>query len=569
MSLMNTIARFAYKKAKQDKGYSESRSADFQEYEWEQKLMCLKWLVYCISYPHFLDNDLEILQETADKIVKKMFDDTHIKKLIGEWELIWGVGVFQDEESGSDVADKTMFLAKYNGEVPGVESYKVDSYVLSIAGTNMQSNYTLLFENMGIIRTKEWHIKIEEYNNMKDSKVGEGFALGLKNLLRETEQEGNEKGIWNKIKKLIEEAEDDGKKIEITVVGHSLGGALAQLMGLKLVERINDKGWQDTCRIKVSSLGSPSPGNAQWRTYYNSAMNGQYSYPKSDITLHSWNVLDPVPLLATKEGMNKLKEMYQEPEVSNRNIDNTRLLDWLTQRVFNILKNKDYKHLIDREGFASEFNEEYALGNIINTTLENNDDDFLEEEIEEIANAFVDFFSYTLNYMVEEMEWSDIKDNLSFFFRVFGRVPFETFKAQLKYIVDPLYMDSDIRNWVQGTFKSSIKSFLFTYATTEGANFDFKQRMNKAFNHIFYKIIGLDYEGWLVELYRAMTHSYRLQTFHLTQWRPVLSLLNFSLQFVYQHTIKYVEIYGVQDFWEKYIEISEKEVDGASRSATS
>ena len=275
--------------------------------------------------------------------------------------------------------------------------------------------------------------------------------------------------------------------------------------------------------------------------------------------------------------MNKLKDMYEKPKVSNGNIDNRWLLDPLTKRVFNILKNKDYKHLIDREGFASEFNEEYALGKIINTIEENGDDEFLEEAIEEIANAFVDFFSYTLDYMVEEMEWSDIKDNLSFFFRVFGRVPFETFKLTMKIFVGSLYMDSDIRNWVQGTFKYGMKKFLYRYGQGENATYKFKQMMNNIFDEMFDNIneimgkfyIYEEFEEFFVEMYKDMTHSDLWPTSYLTKWRPVLSLLNFSLQFVYQHTIKYVEIYGVQDFWEKYIEISEKEVDGASRSATS
>ncbi len=356
---MNTMARFADKKNREYKGPPARKSSYFQdqsEYEWEQKLMCLKWLVYCISYPFplILDDNLNTLQETADKIVKKMFDDENIKNLIGKWELTWGVGVFQS--GSSDVADKTMFLAKYDGKVPGVDSDKVDSYVLSIAGTNMQSNYTLLFENMGIINMEEWEPEIEEYKNMKNCKVADGFALGLDNLQNKTKVKGSDEKIWEKIEELVEEAKKRGKNIGITVVGHSLGGALAQLMGLELVERIYKRNWQKICRIKVSSLGSPSPGNAAWRTYYNNAMNGQYSYPKSDITLHSWNVLDPVPLLATEEGMEKIQDMYKDPEVSNHNIDDTFILDRVIGRVFKILKNKGYKHLIDREGFPSEFN---------------------------------------------------------------------------------------------------------------------------------------------------------------------------------------------------------------------
>ena len=79
----------------------------------------------------------------------------------------------------------------------------------------------------------------------------------------------------------------------VTLVGHSLGGAVAALAGLDLVAR----GWDP----RVTTFGEPRIGNAALAAYLNARFDISPSHPSSNKFRRITHVDDPVPQLPLAE----------------------------------------------------------------------------------------------------------------------------------------------------------------------------------------------------------------------------------------------------------------------------
>ncbi|NER02192.1 MAG: hypothetical protein F6K17_05865, partial [Okeania sp. SIO3C4] len=235
------------------------------EYTWQQTILSHMWLVYCVSFPKAYSGSQEELTNLATASVKKTLASQQAQKLIGKWELVWGVNVYQRWRSV--VADATMYIAKYS------ESSDIDKYIISIAGTNPFSIYAILFEDARFFSVKKWN-EGQPWNSKKDAAstdepaISSGLSTAVEvHMTRMQDAEGN--FIVDILRGIVSNAT---KPVEITVAGHSLGGTISPLLGLSLFDCQSEWDSNNKATIKVVSVAGMSPGNEAFAEYYQSKL---------------------------------------------------------------------------------------------------------------------------------------------------------------------------------------------------------------------------------------------------------------------------------------------------------
>ena len=186
---------------------SEDDSISPAKYLWDRKIFSLIWLSYCVSFPKLYTGKETYLSNLATRAVEETFKDKKIRRLIGEWELVWGVSV--EQRPTSNVADATMFVAKYlsypgkrkakylnyegYGNLDPKEEYKEfheenkTQYVISIAGTNPFSIFATLFQDLSLFKTRSWNKGepwskdvIDKTSRRNEPAISSGASRGLK-----------------------------------------------------------------------------------------------------------------------------------------------------------------------------------------------------------------------------------------------------------------------------------------------------------------------------------------------------------------------------------------------------
>ena len=128
--------------------------------------MSLIWLSYCVSFPKLYTGKEIYLSNLATRAVKNTFEKKKIKRLTGEWDILWFVSV--ERRSVSNVADGTMFVAKYklyksiksnvkdgfNTDDSDNKDDYIFRYVISIAGTKPFSIFAAVFQDLSIFKTR-------------------------------------------------------------------------------------------------------------------------------------------------------------------------------------------------------------------------------------------------------------------------------------------------------------------------------------------------------------------------------------------------------------------------------
>lgn len=211
------------------------------------------------------------LQQYAQGLIKRVFADPDVIKLIGNWNLVWGTQVFQ--AASSSVADNAMYVAQ-NTDNP-------NEFVVGISGTNPISAYGWVIEDATLIPTVDW-----PYNNVSSAgKITHGTNTGLNILLNTLTDNGVSLSQF-----LGKHVTASPKPLSITVAGHSLGGALSPAVALALLDtqgKANHWDPTSTASIAVQPSAGPTPGNDVWRDYYDSRL--------CNTTDRLWNAIDIVP----------------------------------------------------------------------------------------------------------------------------------------------------------------------------------------------------------------------------------------------------------------------------------
>lgn len=230
------------------------------------------------------------LESYGTEVLNCVFADPGIIALIGEWQLVWGVSVFQAENS--DVADNAMYVAQ-NKSNPS-------EFVVAISGTNPISAYGWIVEDLTINPPVAW-----PYGNAGATagQITQGTNVGLNNLLNVLQSNGQ-----TLLPFLAGEVSQSNSPLSITVTGHSLGGALSPVTALALkdtqgISAGQPNSWDpdSTASISVLPSAGPTPGNVTWRDYYDESLGGTTDriWNAIDIVPHAWQVsmLEAIPTL--------------------------------------------------------------------------------------------------------------------------------------------------------------------------------------------------------------------------------------------------------------------------------
>lgn len=213
----------------------------------------------------------DVVQLTQTAVNTVLQDKTGvIQGLIGNWVPVWGpvVNVFNGD------AANTMFVA---------QNTTTKEYVVSIAGTNPSSFFDWLLEDALVGKKVYWNLLDHSCGCVS---AGTDFGLTALKLMKY-----NGQSVFNYLQSVNAK--------NITVTGHSLGGALSPVMALFLSNNL--KGANVSCRPTAGA----TPGDSDFATYWNGSVVG-----KNANTVRVWNAIDVVPNAYEWDTMQNIPDLY-------------------------------------------------------------------------------------------------------------------------------------------------------------------------------------------------------------------------------------------------------------------
>jgi hypothetical protein len=207
------------------------------------------------------------------------------KPSIGPWKLVWGPGVFQ--VLPGSIPANTMFVAEHK---------KTGELFVSIAGTNPFSAYAWFVEDFQVGNTVSW-----EYGDAPQGvALSQGTLKGLLALQGMVPTAGIPGENVSFADFMVDRFSSEGDPVEVTVSGHSLGGALSPTLGLWLLD--TQKEWDHHTRalISVYAYAGPTPGNSDFASYIDARFGDRLHRiaNRLDVVPHAWNVGDLASLKA-------------------------------------------------------------------------------------------------------------------------------------------------------------------------------------------------------------------------------------------------------------------------------
>ncbi|MGD1713528.1 lipase family protein [Dapis sp. BLCC M172] len=460
------------------------------EYTWEQILHSHIWLIYCLSHPKTYVGPKEYLKQLATESIQETFANARVKRLIGTWELVWGVAIYQFPTS--EVNDNTLYIAKYNDNNP-----EKDTYVLCIAGTNMKSLYSLMFQDCDLFSTKKWNNgkpwdSRANYEATTEPSLSSGFTRGL-NVVLNKAKDSNGGLVMDALQNITSRST---KPIDLFVVGHSLAGALAPLTALSLFERPSEWDSKGIATIKVFSLAAPTPGNKAFQTYYASKLGGEK-------TQRLWSPIDIVPNFATKQGLDNTGTIY-EPDIPS-----TPLVDVFCSVWNRTIEHHDFQYITTQPPYSGQINNDFRIKHI--------------NQYPEVKEFLVDQCSGMIMYVflksLEQLEEIPGIGNVMSLF------------------------DDTLENTIE--LGSSIISKSLTEIIDEGVTVDLiDEKIESVFEEVLDQIWPMPLPFSPVSLIMSALPS------GLINGESIYNLMDWYMQFFYQHTDEYITHYGIQEFFE-------------------
>jgi hypothetical protein len=198
------------------------------------------------------------------------------KGAIKTWNIVWGPSVAQ--VLGNTPAINTMYVAQ-NATEPS-------KYVIAIAGTNFKSIIDALVEDNFV----EWQVPwIYDPLLLGAAHISLGTAVGLA-ILQNMTPSSKVPGGGTTLAQFL--ATITKKPVQITTVGHSLGGALAPAVALWLADTQPYTDWDPNGNATLASLATagPTAGNSLFALHTGLKLGGRLAsyYNTLDIVPHAW-----------------------------------------------------------------------------------------------------------------------------------------------------------------------------------------------------------------------------------------------------------------------------------------
>ncbi|WP_440056886.1 lipase family protein (plasmid) [Pseudoalteromonas sp. T1lg65] len=233
--------------------------------------------------PHASDEDLYRI--ISDSLAKIPYIDV---------DIVWGP---HTQQMPNGKSFNTMYVAQICG---------TQQYIVAVSGTNSQSLFDWVFQDFNVAVTTPWIFNPE----VSDAKISGATALGLA-LLNMMIPKGSVPGSGIALLRFLRDIAKS--PCEITVSGHSKGGALAPTMALMLCD-LQGKPllWDPNKNAVVKTMGTagPTAGNSEFAAYSNSVLpNGDLSQNQS-VSVRFANSLDIVPHAWNEQSLEQIKTIY-------------------------------------------------------------------------------------------------------------------------------------------------------------------------------------------------------------------------------------------------------------------
>lgn len=209
------------------------------------------------------------LQGELKAMLKAIFANTDMQKMIGAWDVVWGpvIGSYGDDAK-SGVVSNALYVAKNQD----------GQYVIATSGTNPVSKYGWFVEDFDVKTMVVWPGMVDQPDAPR---ISSGTNDGLDHLLALLD------GDVSLMTFLTQTFSACTQQTQLVVTGHSLGGALSSVLALYLNDTINSWNPPNNVIVCAEPSAGASPGNLAFSAYYNKMMGSR--------TLRFWNKLDPVP----------------------------------------------------------------------------------------------------------------------------------------------------------------------------------------------------------------------------------------------------------------------------------
>ncbi|MEM7534602.1 MAG: hypothetical protein AAF639_20645 [Chloroflexota bacterium] len=205
--------------------------------------------------------------------------------LIGhKWEIVWGPSFFSVTGPEQKTADNTMFVLYDSTH---------QQYLIAIAGS--LTAFDWIIEDLMVVTTSRWSYGQPPQN----ANVADGTLVGLERLKELTAPSSQSTGEQTLAEFLSAQVAQSGGPIDVTVTGHSLGGALSLAAALWLRDTMSES----DATVSVSAFANPTIGNDVLVNYLEQRLpNHQRVWNTMDIVPHVWStdLIDQIPNLYTK-----------------------------------------------------------------------------------------------------------------------------------------------------------------------------------------------------------------------------------------------------------------------------
>lgn len=246
------------------------------KYNDTQRLFSLCWLSNEAN--SILDTE-EHLQRTMETRLQTAFGNAEMQKLIGTWTVVWGPVVLVSPRENKSTLTNGMYVAR---------NHDGSQYVIAVTSTNTTSLYDWFVEDGAVFDTTDW---VPSRATPLDPRISEGTSIGLKNLLSMKTDKHAIGSARNEELSLREfmgaQMRTVQKRVEWTVTGYSLGGALAPVMALALDDIRSEWDPARYATLTCAAFAGATPGNGDFARYYGEQMGS--------VTTRVWNALDVVP----------------------------------------------------------------------------------------------------------------------------------------------------------------------------------------------------------------------------------------------------------------------------------
>ncbi|MCY1061653.1 hypothetical protein [Nannocystis sp. SCPEA4] len=199
--------------------------------------------------------------------------------MIDGWQIVWGPAVLADDRGYSE---NLMYVVQ--------RTAAPSQYVIAIAGTNFNSPADALVEDLYVYKQVSWLYD----TTAKGAKIALGTSIGLLNLQRlkpAATLPGAGTTLIEFLRTIVSE------KVNITVAGHSLGGALAPTLAVWLADtaqgRVDPWDPKKHATIGAQAFAGPTAGNGAFALHsvFKLGTLLRPVYNTLDVVPHAWQEL--------------------------------------------------------------------------------------------------------------------------------------------------------------------------------------------------------------------------------------------------------------------------------------